>query len=44
MVSGLDDPFAWYLDASEVEESKIDTEAKVRWLRIDYKIRFRKKL
>jgi carboxyl-terminal processing protease len=28
MVSGLDDPFAWYLDASEVEESKIETEAK----------------
>jgi carboxyl-terminal processing protease len=28
MISGLEDPFAWYLDSSEVEESKIDTEAK----------------
>lgn len=28
MMRGLNDPFAWYLDATEVEESKIDTEAK----------------
>ncbi|RLL84479.1 peptidase S41 [Petrotoga sp. HKA.pet.4.5] len=28
MMKGLDDPFAWYLDSVETEESQIDIEAK----------------
>ncbi len=44
MVSGLDDPFAWYLDASEVEESKIDTEAKYGGLGLTIRYDSEKKL
>ncbi|PNR97159.1 peptidase S41 [Petrotoga sp. 9PWA.NaAc.5.4] len=43
MMKGLNDPFAWYLDSVETEESKIDTQSKYGGIgltiRYDYEIK-----